>query len=100
MTGLHRNRLAYFLIHPARTSMESDICDLSNISDMKICIVGNGNIHIFKHPAYFSKDLWKIYISKKVIRYGDLTYIETFMDPIRMIQIINVFHQLLILSPT
>ena len=48
--------------HPAGTSKDSDICDLSNISDMKICIVGNGNIHIFKHPAYLSKDLWQIYI--------------------------------------
>ena len=48
--------------HPAGTSKDSDICDLSNISDMKICIVGNGNIHIFKHPAYLSKDLWEIYI--------------------------------------
>ena len=48
--------------HPAGTSKNSDICDLSKISDMKICIVGNGNIHIFKHPAYLSKDLLKIYI--------------------------------------
>ena len=48
--------------HPAGTSKDSDICDLSNISEMKICIVGNGNIHIFKHPAYLSKDLWEIYI--------------------------------------
>ena len=65
---------------------------------MKICIVGNGNIHIFKHPAYLSKDLWKIYIQKNVIRYGDPTYVETFMDPIRIIQIINIFHKLPILS--
>ena len=39
-----------------------------------------------------------IYIYRK--RYGDLTYVETFMDPIRMIQIFMVFHQLLILSTT
>ena len=50
------------LRHPAGTSKDSDICDLSNISDIKICIVGNGNIHIFKHPAYLSKDLGEIYI--------------------------------------
>ena len=48
--------------HPAGTSKDSDICDLSNISDIKICIVGNGNIHIFKDPAYLSKDLGEIYI--------------------------------------
>ena len=39
------------------------------------------------------------YIYKNLIIYGDPTYIETFMDPIRMIQIFMVFHQLLILSP-
>ena len=50
------------LSHPPGTSKDSDICDLSNISDIKICIVGNGNIHIFKHPAYLSKDLGEIYI--------------------------------------
>ena len=41
-----------------------------------------------------------ISVKKNLIKYGDPTYVETFMDPIRMIQIINVFHQLLILSPT
>ena len=50
--------------HPAGTSKESDICDLSNISDMTICIVGNGNIHIFNDPAYLSTDLWNIYVEK------------------------------------
>ena len=53
---------ASVLSHPAGTSKDSDKCDLSNISDIKICIVGNGNIHIFKHPAYVSKDLGEIYI--------------------------------------
>ena len=52
---------SYFTRHPAGTSKDSDICDLSNISDIKICIVGNGNIHIFKDPAYLSKDLGEIY---------------------------------------
>ena len=86
--------------HPAGTSKDSDICDLSNISDIEICIVVNGNIDIFKHPAYLSKDLGEIYIWKNLERYGDPTYVETFRDPIRMIQIINIFHQLPILSPT
>ena len=68
MRVVHRRRLYFVVIlssdlyHPAGTSKDSDICDLSNISDMKICIVGNGNIHIFKHPAYLSKDLGEIYI--------------------------------------
>ena len=44
--------------------------------------------------------IWVKICGKNLIRYGDLTYIETFMDPIRMIQIINIFHQLPILSPT
>ena len=51
-----------YLLHPAGASKDSDICDLLNISDIKICIVGNGNIHIFKHPAYLSKDGGEIYI--------------------------------------
>ena len=55
----HKNAALH---HPAGTSKDSDSCDLSNISDIKICIVGNGNIHIFKHPAYLSKDLGEIYI--------------------------------------
>ena len=33
-----------------------------------------------------------IYI-ENLIWYGDLTYVETFMDPIRMIQIFMDFHQ-------
>ena len=53
---------ATLLFHPAGTSKDLDICDLSNISDIKICIVGNGNIHIFKDKAYLSKDLGEIYI--------------------------------------
>ena len=60
----------------------------------------NGNFHTFKHPAYFSKDLGEIYIRKNLSSYGDLTYVETFKDPVRMIQIINIFHHLLTLSPT
>ena len=63
-------------------------------------MVVNGNINIFQHAAYLNKDKWKIYIWKNVIRYGDQTYVEKFMDPIRMIHIINIFHQLPILSPT
>ena len=53
------------VVHPAGTSKDSDICDLSNISDMTICIGGNGNINIFNHPAYVSKDLGEIYIYGK-----------------------------------
>ena len=60
--GAHGPEFSTFHEHPARTSKDSDICDLSNISDIKICIMGNGNIHIFKHPVYLSKDLWDIYI--------------------------------------
>ena len=59
---LHGEKNISGIKHPAGTSKDSDICDLSNISDIKICIVGNGNIHIFKHPAYLSKDLGEIYI--------------------------------------
>ena len=54
--------LKFLVVHPAGTSKDSDICDLSNISDIKICIVGNGNIHISKYPAYLSKDLGEIYL--------------------------------------
>ena len=54
---LHDEKNISGIKHPAGISKDSDICDLSNISDIKICIVGNGNIHIFKHPAYLSKDL-------------------------------------------
>ena len=63
-------------------------------------VLGQWKKYILKHPAYFSKDFWEISIRKNLIKYGDPTYIETFMDPIRMIQIFMAFHQLLILSPT
>ena len=36
----------------------------SKVFDIEISIVGNGKIYIFKHPAYFSKDFWEIYIEK------------------------------------
>ena len=35
--------------------------------------------------------LGNIYIEKNIIKYGDPTYVETFMDPIRMIQIFMDF---------
>ena len=63
-------------------------------------MVVNGNFYIFNHAAYLSKDLGEIYIWKNLYRYGDPTYVETFRDPVRMIQIINIFHHLPILSPT
>ena len=72
----------------------------SNIEKYENSIVVNGSIHIFNHAAYVSQDYLKIYIWKNVIRYGDPTYVETFMDPIRMIHIINIFYQVPILSPT
>ena len=50
------------LSHPAGTSKDSDICDLSKVSDIEISMEGNGRIYIFKHPAYFSKHIWEIYI--------------------------------------
>ena len=31
-------------------------------------MVVNGNFHIFKHPAYFSKDLGEIYIYEKICK--------------------------------
>ena len=49
-------------MHPAGTSKDSDICDFSKVSDIENSMVVNGKIYIFKHPAYFSKDIWEIYI--------------------------------------
>ena len=61
----------------------------------------NENFYIFNHAAYLSKDLGEIYIYGKICRGMEiLTYVETFRDPVRMIQIINIFHHLPILSPT
>ena len=48
--------------HPAGTSKDSDICDFSKVSDIENSMVVNGKIDIFKHPTYFSKDIWEIYI--------------------------------------
>ena len=50
------------LTHPVGTSKDSDKCDLSKDSDIENSMVGNGNIYIFNHPAYVSKDLGEIYI--------------------------------------
>ena len=72
---------------------------ISRNSDIENAL-GQWKKNILKHPAYFSEDIWDIYIYINVIKYGDPTYVEKFMDPIRMIQIFLVFHQLLILSPT
>ena len=63
-------------------------------------MVVNGKIDIFNHPAYVSKDLGEIYIWKKLYRYGDPTYVETFRDPVRIIQIFMNFCHSPISSPT
>ena len=52
--------------HPAGTSKDSDICDFSKASDIEISMEGNGKIYICKHPAYFSKHIWEIYIYRKI----------------------------------
>ena len=49
-------------MHHAGTSKDSDICDFSKVSDIENSMVVNGKIYIFRHPAYFSKDIWEIYI--------------------------------------
>ena len=84
-------------LHPSGTSIVSDICDLSKVSDIGP-LTGESMrksffYHLFciTHKIYFSKDFWEIY-RKNLIKYGDLTYVETFMDPIRMIQIFMDFY--------
>ena len=56
------NILLSAVLHPAGTSKDSDICDFSKVSDIENSMVVNGKIYIFKHPAYFSKDISEIYI--------------------------------------
>ena len=85
------------LLDPAGTSKESDICDLSKNSEIATLTLGSMDNSFFYHlfcvtqETYLSTDLWKIYRKKNAIRYGDLNYVETFMDPIRMIQIFMDF---------
>ena len=57
-----RKFLSIVPLHPAGTSKDSDICDFSKVSDIENNIGVNGKIYIFKHPAYFSKDIWEISI--------------------------------------
>ena len=52
--------------------------------------------HLFciTQKSYLSKDVWEIYRIKNIyiyIKYGDPNYVETFMDPIRMIQMFMDF---------
>ena len=56
-------------------------------------MVNNFFYHLFyfSQEIYLSKDLGEIYIWKKLYRYGDLTYVETFRDPVRIIQIFMDF---------
>ena len=69
------------LIHPAGTSIVSDICDLSKVCDIEPLTWGSMRksffYHLFcmTHKIYFSKDFWEIYIKKfnnKIWRYGDI----------------------------
>ena len=59
-----------FLHHPAGTSIVSDICDLSNISDIAPLTLGSMEKSFFYHlfcvtqETYLSTDLWEIYIEK------------------------------------
>ena len=54
--------------HPAGTSIVSDICDLSKISDIAPLTLGSMEKSFFYHlccvtqETYFSKDFWEIYI--------------------------------------
>ena len=54
--------------HPAGTSIVSDICDLSNISDIAPLTLGSMEKSFFYHlfsvtqETYLSKDLGEIYI--------------------------------------
>ena len=54
--------------HPAGTSIVSDICDLSNISDIAPLTLVSMEKSFFYHlfcvtqETYLSKDLWEIYI--------------------------------------
>ena len=58
--------------HPAGTSIVSDICDLSNISDIAPLTLGSMEKSFFYHlfcvtqETYLSKDLGEIYIEKFV----------------------------------
>ena len=72
MLVLYRNvRFVLFtktsLVHPAGTSIVSDICDLSNISDIAPFTLGSIEKSFFYHlfcvtqETYLSKDLGKIY---------------------------------------
>ena len=60
--------LTMHLLHPAGTSIVSDICDLSNISDIAPLTLGSMEKSFFYHlfcvtqETYLSKDLWEIYI--------------------------------------
>ena len=55
-------------IHPAETSIVSDICDLSKISDIAPLTMGSMEksffYHLFciTHKIDFSKDFWEIYV--------------------------------------
>ena len=56
------------LMHPAGTSIVSDICDLSNISDIAPLTLGSMEKSFFYHlfcvtqETYLSKELGEIYI--------------------------------------
>ena len=86
--------------HPAETSTNSDICDFLKVSDIGKSIVLNGETYILNDTAQFSEDMREIYIWKNLLKYAHPNYVETFMDWIRMTQIIKHCYQFLTLSPT
>ena len=51
-----------FIIHPAETSKNSDICDFSKNSDIGKSIVLNGETYILNDTTQFGGDLKEIYI--------------------------------------